>query len=595
MSQANMELRFDMEDGKVQAGLKAAEQAERKLEVAVKAGNRTQKVRLGTENDLAKVLDVVAKGELRAASASQKRAQASLAAQKSAALLAKMQQDAAKQTRIASGWEATAARAQLDADKATQARVRRRLEETTKAQNTQIGLFRAGAGHAARFAGSLAGIGSAAVAAGASIRGLMAIQEHQQAIGDRQARAGLGLKEFVALQAPGAEGEAHVNKTLIAGASMGLTPEQTAAMAQPIQSVVDTDGDGRLDEKEKAKFDEDTTAAFRLAQLGVAPEDAGQVITGNRTKGIGGSMASNKLIAAADKSVGGPADFARAASAINQFEDSDTGLAVATALTAEGTPLEQLSTLTRGAALTLGSANDDSDFSKKFGLTGLSEAEKIAKLQEEGDRLGKGDTREARIADFSRSFKSKEGGGLDEEKARAMGLLVRQGDMFASTREALANVDPEMLSGKIAQLEKSPLTRGTLLAEEAKATAAVGTFFGPEAAGGERKRQARLERGAELQRGGLSIGTDPESGAATLSPGRLFAEIVGSMTGAGTFRGKESGGTEGVKEALQELRDAMLRNNELLEKNSAATAENTGASRGKTPVGGAASNAEEKY
>ena len=41
---------------KVQAGLKQVEALERKLEAAVTQGNRTQKVRLKTEGDLAKAL-----------------------------------------------------------------------------------------------------------------------------------------------------------------------------------------------------------------------------------------------------------------------------------------------------------------------------------------------------------------------------------------------------------------------------------------------------------------------------------------------------------------------------------------------------------
>lgn len=587
MEQANVQLSISSEATEAVRGLAKLEQAEKSLETAVKVGNRTLKGRVDTEQGLAAVLNKVEGIERKAATAVQRRAAASLAAQKSAALLAEMTKKQAREARMAEGFEKALAKAQFQADAANQARLRKRVEESTKATQLQKGAFLSGAKSALNYGAAIVGLGSAAAVATSAIRTLVAVNEHWKEVGDRQNQQGAGLKEFVALQKPGEAGQQHVKETLKRGAAAGLTPEQVAAIAQPIQSVVDENGDGALDENEKAKFTEDTGAAFRLAQMGISAEDAQTVITSGRSRGMGGATAADKLTAASDLSAAGPADFARAASALGQFQDYDTGLAAATALTKEEKNFEQIPTLLRGAALTLGSANDDSDFSKKFGLAGLSESEKIQRLRELGAQQGEGATEEERIASFSRGFKNY---GLDEEKARALGILVRQGETVTSTRERLQNVQPGLTEEKVAALAANPLTAGTLAADQAKATAAINNLYGNESERGKAANQRALERGAELQRGGLSIGVDKESGQALpwTDPRRIIAEAMGMVTGAGSFRGEKDGGEEGLKEALGNLQQS-------LDRNTAATEANSGATKKNIPVGGSPANAEEKY
>lgn len=638
-----MMLKIEADTGKLDAKLKQADDGVRKLEASVKVGDRTMKAAVTTETQLAAALERFEGAAVKAATAQQRKAAASLAAQKSAALLKRLtdeeraavkaltdaQEDAAKRGRIAVLAKETMRRAQGEAEENSHRRTQKRLAELNRLQDGQVTGWRRGASSALAFAGSLTGIGTAAAAAALLVRGLTAAHEHSMDVAKRSDQAARGLKEFIALQAEGEGGKQHVKDTVLKGAAAGVSAQEVGAIAQPIQSVVDSNGDGKLDEKEQAKFDEDFGAALKLRQMGVSAEDASTVITANRTKGIGGAKAADKLIAAADKSVGGPADFARAGSAINQFADTDTGLSVATALTAEGTPLEQLPTLVRGAAITLGSANDDSEFSKKFGLAGLSEAEKIAKLREEGAKRGKLDPkraeelmqqyieedgmdvesarkkagREARIDNFSRSFKSKAGGSLDEEKARAMGLLVRQGAMFESTREAVTGEGIEGLADKkVGALMADPLVGSAMRSDQAKALSEANAGYGVEAPGARDARARSIARGAEMQRygGGMAVNEDGTEKSVFSTDvleviiGRAIAKINGMQGGTGGGFG--IGALDSSGKSGQEHRDSELEKLRVaLEKNTAATEANSASTKTSKPVGGAESNAKEKY
>lgn len=568
---SNMMLKIEADTGKLDASLKKADEGVRKLEASVKIGGRTMRAAVGDEEQLSKALDKFGEASRKAAAAEKNRM----------AVMAK-------------GFSDTARRAAIEADEANFKRQMKNMAKLQQAQEAQGSTWKRGAVGAAQLAGSLTGIGSAAAAATVLVSGLSAAHEHQLGLAKLSDQSARGLKEFIALQAEGPEGKRLVKDAVLKGAAAGVGAEAVGKMAQPIQSVVDANGDGKLNAEERKKFDEDFGAALTLQKIGVGAEDASTVITANRTKGIGGSVAADKLIAAADKSVGGPADFARAGAAINQFENTDTGLAVATALTAEGTRLEQLPTLVRGAALTLGSANDESEFSKKFGLVGLSEEEKIAKLREEGKRRGKGATEEERIADFSRSFKSKEGGSLDEEKARAMGLLVRQGGMFGSTLDAVRAAEGSGLAEKkAAALLADPLAGSAMRSDAAAALSSANAAYGPEAESARDARARSIARGAEMQRfgGGMAVNEDGTEKSALSGDfleaiiGRAIAKWNGMQGGLGRD------GTPGQK--LQDEELAKLR--QALEANTAATVANSSASKSSKPVGGAASSAEEKY
>lgn len=592
--QANISLTIGADGAQAETALLKAEAAERKLEAAVKSGNRTAKIRANTLGELEQGLAKLEAREKQYATAQQKRAAASLAAQKSRALLAEMEAKASRERRVSQGWEVAAAKAQMDADKRNHERVVARVTELKRLHDEQRGSFRRGAAAAVQWGTSLIGIGTAAAAAAAAVRGLAAAHEYQMDVARRSDTAAAGLKEFIALQAPGAAGKQHVQAAIMRGAAAGVSAADVGAMAQPIQSVVDANGDGRLDEGERAKFDEDFAAALKLRQLGITPEDAQTVITSNRARGIGGTEAANKLIAASDVSAAGPADFARSASAMGQFKDSDTALAVATALTQEEKNFEQIPTLVRGAAKVLGEANDQSDFSKKFGLAGLSEADKIARLRELGKTRGTGATEEERIASFSRTMRNE---GLDEESARALGILIRQGPNVAQTRERLGSVDPGLADAKVAGLLADPLTGSQMRAEQAAASATADKLYGVDSAKARDRRAAALARGAELQRFGGGMAVDPETGEerAFYDPRTWFGRgraMLNGMPGTGLNRGGTNQdpsltGAEKLEAQLAELNKALQENTEATKANSTSAAA--------AKAGGAASNAEERY
>lgn len=632
---AQMMLRMVTEEGSTLRSIQKVEQAQRALTVEIVKGNQASRMALMTEKDRDAVLARLTAAEKRKEEAAKKAAEAEkerarlsrerqksaaleanfratereaeaarkaaaaeaalaqktrersgaqLQAQKSAALLSQMTEKATREKRMAVGWESALAKAQFEADTRNQARLRKRTEEAARAQEAQRGALVRGASSAVAFAGSLAGIATGAAVATGAIRALTAAHEHQMDVAKRSDQQARGLKEFISLQAEGEEGKKHVQATLAKGASMGLTPEQTAQIAQPIQSVVDKDGDGRLNAEEKAAFDEDTTAAFGLAQLGISPEDAQTVITSGRSKGKGGRESADKLALASDLSAAGPADFARAASAMGQFSDGDTALAVATALTQEEKNFEQIPTLVRGAALALGSASDDSELSKKFGLKGLSEADKIAKLRERGKTEGKGATEEERIADFSRSLKNY---GLDEEKARAVGILVRQGDTVASTREKLGGVEAGLTERKVAALAADPLVGSAMGADQAAASAALDKLYGVDADEARDKRAAALALGAELQRYGGGWAVDPETGEekGIFNPGTWAGRAVAmwngmpgtGLNGQGTNQDDSLSGQEKLAIQLELL-------NKSLQENTAATQANSTSAKASRPA-----------
>lgn len=591
---ANITLKIDAQDAGAVKALLALGESERDLELKVRKGTLVQKERLTVEQQQAAVSKKVADAEAAQAQRIRDTAAASLAAQKSQALLNDLRTKASREQRIATGFESALARAQFEADGRNHERTKKRMADMAQAQEAQRGAFRKGVGAAVSFAGSLTGVGTAAAAAMAIIKALTVAHEHQMDVAKRSDEGTKGLKEFIALQASGPEGQEHVKAAVLKGAQAGVSAADVGAMAQPIQSVVDGNGDGKLNKEEKAKFDEDYAAALALRQAGVSAEDAQKVVTSGRSKGRGGKEAADKLTMAADISAAGPADFARSASAMGQFADQDTALAVVTSLTQEEKNFEQIPTLVRGAAKVLGSANDDSDFSKKYGLKGLSEADKIAKLREEGARRGKGATEEERIADFSRSFRND---GMEEESARSMGILVRQGEGMKSAREKISAAESGLADKKVSALLADPLAGSAMRAEQAAATSGAEKMYGAGSEEARQKRAAAMARGAELQQYGGGWAVDPDTGEerSAIDPrtwaGRTAAMFNG-MPGTGFNKGgvNQSGasGTEKLESSLASLQQSLDANTEATKANSSSTKKST-------PVGGAASNAEEKY
>jgi hypothetical protein len=466
------------------------------------------------------------------------------------------------------------------------------------------------------FVAGFAGISSATGAIMALTRELKSADEAMANMARRANEKASTLVDFSALQAEGAEGRAHVARALLKGARAGVGVSEAAAMATPIQSVVDADGDGRLNEQERADFDEDFGAALDLNNLNVSAEDAQTVITSGRARGQGGQESADKFIAAASTSGANPGDFAKSASALAQFEDSDAGLAILSALTREEKNFGRLPTMLRNLGGILGESADGSDFSKKFGLAGKGELEKVQALRQHAIDTGDQSlSEEERIRKFSKSFESE---GLSKREAEGLGIAVRQGDFAAQVQGQLGELEAGVTERKLASIMEDPGVRAAKQAAQAKALAEAATLYGPESEDARENLKGRLAVGADRLAEGDSRRVNIESGEAG-----LLARVADFVNRANISAGTGPGGMPAQAEVERRNREiaerprdndervvtAMERlagvleaniaateeNSKTTEANSGATEENTGASRGRAPVGGALSNAEEKY
>lgn len=463
---------------------------------------------------------------------------------------------------------------------------------------------------AAAFIGGFIGITSIAGGIMAITSELKRVDEALGNIGRKSNKVGNDILEFVALQAQGDKGQKNVKSTLLQGAAAGVSLRDTAAMAVPIQSVVDANGDGLLQPEEQAKFDEDMKAAFVLRNLGVSPEDAQTVITAGRARGQGGTKSADKFSAAASAGGATTAQFAGSISALSQFTDTDTGLAALASLTREEKNFGRLPTMLRNLGGVLGSQADESEFSKKFGLKGLSEAEKVAKLRELAQQRGKGDTEAARLKSFTDTFQNE---GLSKREAEALGIVVRQGGFMEQVRGQLGALEPGVAQRRLDTVFQDPVVKGTKDAETVAALSEYAAAYGPQSEAGRENLKGKLAVGAEAVAEGRMQNVDIETGEPNWRErardyfGRFVSEgqpTQGPNMGAGGLpvgMGRPEIRNDGVTnderlgQKLDRLADVLEKSIQTTEQNNAATEANTNASRGKAPVGGAASNAEEKY
>lgn len=441
------------------------------------------------------------------------------------------------------------------------------------------------------WATALGKVAAAGAVAGVALDEMAAAHTRAMEAAKRSDAAGAGLMGFAALQAPGEEGQAHVRRTVIAGGRAGLKTDATGTIAQAIQSIADADGNRKLEGAEKTSFDDSFGAALKLGQLGVKPEDIQNAITAAMVRGESGSMEADKTVLAAGASKLDEGDFAASAAAMQQWQDSDAAKAAVAAMSrteAKG----ELPTLTRAAAQALGQAGDSSEFSAKFGLAGLSEADKIAKLREVGAREGTGATAEERVASFSRTLTDK---GLDETKARAVGALLREGASFEQTLGSLRDLKPggDLVGARLSELKKDPVIASLMQSREAAAMQEVNDLYGESAGAARDERAQALSRGAELTAYGGGRAVDPTTGeekgvgfsANPLEAFGLFSQtnrdIIGGrlaamwngmpgtgFNGTGVNQDRDKTGGERLELTLNKLAESLDRNTKATEANS---------------------------
>lgn len=593
MERANVQLAIASEATEAVRGLAKLEQAEKSLETAVKVGNKTLKGRLDQEKGLAQVLGQVENIERRAATATQRRAAVSLQAQKSAALLAEWTKKQARETRMATGWEQAAARAQMEID----ARASKRVKDMAKGYRDATD---AAGGFGTKAAAAMTRVAAVAAPVVAGLAALNKEFDYAMQRAQRGNAEAASMKDLALALPEGAEGEALKSAILTQGAKMGLKPGQSAQTAMPLYAASDTDGSGTLDANERAVFDARFGGAAALQATGTTAEDATNLQLAASNMGVGGMEASAKAMAAAQMSMRGTDVIAKAAAPMAQFDDFDTGMAAITALSKGELNVGQIPQRVKDAQLALSSAADKDDFSKKHGLAGLSMGEKIDKLR--GAAIESGD-----VKGFTDQFKNQ---GLDEGKAIAMGLLIQQGDLYGSALGKLKNVDPASAMGSVDKLRGDSLTRGAMITEEAKAALEVEGMIGSGSDKAYKMHENQIALGQELAAYGGGQAVDPETGLpkeydilrpiASLGAGydRLAGTAKAAWNGMPIFgRGGvgENDSGSGFAENNDKLIAALEENNRLLAANNAATAANTAGTKKTTPVGGNPMQAEEKY
>lgn len=391
---------------------------------------------------------------------------------------------------------------------------------------------------------------------------------------------------------------------LSSGAKHGLTPEQSATLAAPLYSTADKDGSGALSDEERKNFDANFQAGAQLQSVGVEAGDATNVLLAGDNQGEDGATTGAKLLKAAAIGKRGPKEFSMSASAIGQYDSLDTGLAVATAISASELNAGRIPERVKDVQMALSSAQDKGEFSKKHGLAGLTQAEKIAKLRERA--VASGDVKK-----FTDEFINQ---GLDEGKASSLAMLIQQGELYGTTEQAMKEVKPEDLATSITALrDADPAVRSQMESAQSKALGEFDTMYGVNAEKNREKLAESQARGLELRRyGGDWAVNEDGTEKSMLSPwwwaGRYKAATNGMPgTGANPTPGinqDESLTWEEKRDKQQELlsdstlerhRDALDRNTKALEANSAATQQNSASTKKSAPVGGNPANAEEKY
>ncbi len=469
--------------------------------------------------------------------------------------------------------------------------------------------------------GGMIGIGTAASAFATVTR---EIERMDQALVESAKKAnaqGRGLREFAALQAPGKEGQKFVRETLLKAAEYGVSPEQAAQVAQPIQSLADKDGNGILSATERKEYEPDFGASLGLIQSGVASEDALRVITAGRARSQSGAESADLLIRASETSAQGPATFARSISSTGEFSDQKEALSILSALTKEQTDPGKLPAAMERLGLVLGKVGEEGEtgkFTKKFGLAGMAETEKVDALRQYGAANGQGATEDDRVRDFTAKLPNEK--GLSKEQAIDLARVVRQAESATGTRGILENDSVGRLDAARAKLMADPITRGAILEDRQKAIAENVDLMGPQAVDAQARLGKRQMEGAKaLAKGDVDAVTpsgELKQGSELGWMSWFGAKANGFMssTGAGVGYGAGPNGEvvgrenqriqaerdaaisgSGVQYQQEALVQVMRENNELLRANIAATQGNTNANAAKAPAGGARSNAEEAY
>jgi len=334
--------------------------------------------------------------------------------------------------------------------------------------------------------------------------------------------------------------------TRLQGAGYGLTPQETGEIANVIKAA-------------GGSLDKDFATAARLNQLGVQSQDAAAIVQMGITRGMGSDKAASLALTATDLSPTDMATIAKVAPKTRGFQTAEAGLAGAATLSTAGITPEQLPAATEALGRVLN--KEQSALTKKFGLQGMSEAERLATLSRAADASG---DRAAFIRQLPEKYK------LGEEEGRALQAVLGQGDKYFESERALRATGAGDLEARHQRLrDVDPMFAQSEDARIAAETSKMADIYGPTAGVAQANRASRLERGARMQREHPYLSkipgmVDEESGEI----GWLGQGMYNQFGWMGPGADKQQGRTN---DEVRQLREALDRNTEATRENSQST------------------------
>lgn len=389
----------------------------------------------------------------------------------------------------------------------------------------------------------------------------------------------------LATQTAGKGGAAEVKKIARMGAEYGLTPQETGEIGNTLKSI------------QGADVEKDLPTIAKLSNLGVQGQDAAPIAQAGIVRGMGSARASDLALRAADLSSWDVSDVARTMPKTALFSSMESGLAAGSVLAEAGVVKEQIPAQTEALSRVLN--KDKSKLAKKFKLGGLSEAERVTKLNAAADASGN-------RSEFLRTLPEKY--DLGEEEGRALRATLSLGNKYGEYEQQLRATPKGELDTRFSAVMQDPMQRREFEARRSDAMTRYATDFGPMAEAAEQERISKQATGARLMREmpteAAAAMTDDQGRANWL--GRGWSALQGIGGGSGLLGAARAivpgqGGALG-QSAGQEFLPSVFGGNgstretanaevsklvEALDKNTAATERNS-QSTGSAPVGAAA-------
>lgn len=398
------------------------------------------------------------------------------------------------------------------------------------------------------------GIGSVTAVVGTVIGAVDKLDKHLERIAQKSKERSEAISSFVFLQSNGAAGQEHVRRTMVAGARMGLTMEQTAGLAMPIQSGIDTAIDTA---EERRKFETRFKQAATMSRQGVDPAIAAGIINAGAAKGVEAQRMADMVMQAADISEAGVPDIAAAISSMSTYSGAGEFLPILAGLTRTEKNFGRLPTRTMQLSRVLGAGGGGKyeKFYKQMGLkAGMSETEKLAAIRSKAEASGDVDKFVANLYSM----------GIQEaELGETLGMAIKEQPSIAQFRETIGGVAPGFSEARYARTRAaSPETAFAEASKEAAAAREIMSMYSGEAEAA-RNYEARAQAQGVALMGvtGTSMGIDEETG----KPGMIARALIKYLfeSGPATQAAQEKQGAQPMQ-PIEQLTHSVDRLNTTL-------------------------------